>query len=60
MIVLTYLFELLVGLLAVLATAATIWFAGAYILIGLVGLTALWVIWQTGKGIVSLCHEGAK
>lgn len=52
MTALVYLFELFVGLLAVLAISATVYFAGAFIILGLIGAAVLFVIWSFGQYIV--------
>ena len=49
---LIHIFELVVGLLAVLAISASVWFAGVYILLGLLGILAIFVIWAFGQSIV--------
>ena len=50
--VLVYLFELLVGLLTVLAIAVTMWFAGVYIICGLILAMLGFVLWAFGNSIV--------
>ena len=52
--ILKHIFELLVGLLAVLAIGASVWFAGVYILLGLLGIFAIFLIWAFGQSIVEL------
>lgn len=46
------LMELLVGLLTVLAIGAAMWFTGVYIIVGLVGFGALFILWALGNSIV--------
>ena len=48
----TILMELFVGLLTFLAIGATIWFAGAYIICGIVLAMFGFVLWVFGSAIV--------
>ena len=48
----TILMELLVGLLTVLAIAVTMWFAGVYIICGLILAMLGFVFWAFGNSIV--------